>query len=109
MKPRVKCDTWYIQEYFIYFTNDNEISQSTEHNFENKARDRDPWEQESLCWGSALGWHQGSGLTADGTGVPQPCPDPCFKHQPVTVKSCSPQEILLLPEHWRNADGPISL
>ena len=52
MKLHVKCDTWYIQEYFIHFANDNEISQSAEHYFESKARDREPWEQESLCWGS---------------------------------------------------------
>ena len=47
---------------------------------------------------SVPGWHQGSGLMAGGTRIPQPCPDSCFKCQPVTVKSCSPQEILLLTE-----------
>lgn len=28
-----------------------------------------------------------------------PCPESCFKRQAVTVKSCSPQETLLLTEH----------
>lgn len=45
MQQYVKYDTWYIQEYFIYFAKDSETSQSSEHNFQNKAKDGEPWEQ----------------------------------------------------------------
>lgn len=51
---------------------------------------------------SALGWHQG-------TRIPQPCPESCFKHQAVTEKSCSPQETLLLTEHRVTAQPRSSL
>lgn len=111
MKLRVRCDTWYIQKCFLCFANDNEISQSTEHNFESKGRDGEPREQESLCWGSARllcrGWHR-LGLAAGGTRVPQLCPNSCFQRQPVMVKPCSLQEVSPLAEHWSNGNSPAS-
>lgn len=45
MQQYVKHNTWYIQEYFMYFVNDSETSQRIEHHFQSKAKDGGPWEQ----------------------------------------------------------------
>lgn len=91
MKLHVKCDTWHTQEYFIYFANDKEIRQSTEHNFRKKK--------------------QGTGSHGSEKARP-PCPglaDSCSQRQPATVKSCSLQGISLLTERCPTSTSPASL